>query len=146
MGIDKWAVARTLDEIARYIELGDPNRFKARAFERAARGIENLDRDIGEVIASGDLYKTAGVGKAIGPVIEEIVSTGKSQYLDDLRKQYPPGIFELLRVPKLGLKKIGVLHESLGIGSLDELEAAAKAGKLAKLSGFGAKTQSTVLE
>ena len=146
MGIDKWTVARTLDEIARYIELGDPNRFKARAFERAARGIENLDREIAEVIAAGDLYKTAGVGKAIGPVIEEIVNTGKSQYLDDLQKQYPPGIFELLRVPKLGLKKIGILHESLGIGSLDDLEAAATAGKLAKLKGFGAKTQAKILE
>jgi DNA polymerase (family X) len=146
MRIDKWTVARTLDEIARYIELGDPNRFKARAFERAARGIENLDREIGEVIAAGDLYKTPGVGKAIGPVIEEIVNTGKSKYLEDLRQQFPPGIFELLRVPKLGLKKIGVLYESLGIGSLDELEAAATAGKLAKLKGFGAKTQAKILE
>ena len=146
MRIDKWTVARTLDEIARYIELGDPNRFKARAFERAARGIENLDREIADVIASGDLYKTAGVGKAIGPVIEEIVNTGKSKYLDDLRQQYPAGIFELLRVPKLGLKKIGILHESMGIGSLDELEAAAREGKLAKLKGFGAKTQAKILE
>src|SRR5688572_3457703 len=146
MAVDKWTVARILDEISRYIELNDPNRFKARAFEKAARGIENLESDITKVIAAGELYKTPGVGKAIGPVIEEIASTGESRYLEELRRQYPPGIFELLRVPKLGLKKIGVLYDALGIGSLDELEAAAKEGKLAKLKGFGAKTQSKILE
>jgi DNA polymerase (family 10) len=142
---DKWTVARILDEIAQYIELSDPNRFRARAFERAARAVENLEDDIGGVIAAGRLYETQGIGKAIGPIIEEIVETSQSRYLDDLRKQYPPGIFDLLRVPKLGLKKIGLLYESLGIASLDELEAAARAGKLTKLKGFGPKTESQIL-
>jgi len=144
--MDKFAIARVLDEIARYVELSEPNRFKSAAFERAARSVRSLDRDPSELVASGELTKTAGIGKATAAIIEELVRNGTSRYLDDLRAQYPPGIFELLRVPALGLKKIGVLHQTLGIGSLDELEAAAKEGRLAKLHGFGAKTQQKILE
>jgi DNA polymerase (family 10) len=143
--MDKWHVARLLEEISRYIELSEPNPFRARAFERAARAVEALEDDIGRVASAGALTKTSGIGKATASIIEEILRTGSSQYLDELRAQYPPGIFELLRVPKLGLKKIGVLHAELGIGDLDTLEAAAREGKLAKLKGFGAKTQEQIL-
>jgi len=144
--MDKFAIARVLDEIARYVELSEPNRFKAVAFERAARSVRSLDRDISDLVASGELTKMPGIGKATAAIIEELVRNGTSRYLDDLRAQYPPGIFELLRVPALGLKKIGIIHETLGVGSLDDLEAAARAGKLAKLRGFGAKTQQKILE
>jgi DNA polymerase (family X) len=143
---DKWTVARALDEISRYLELSDPQPFRARAFERAARAVEGLERDLGDLVRSGDLYKTSGIGKAIGPIIIDLIQKGSSEYLDELRAQYPPGIFDLLRVPGLGLKKIGILHSTFGIGSLDELEKAAAEGKLASLRGFGAKTQAKILE
>ena len=144
--MDKFAVARVLDEIARYAELSEPNRFKSQAFERAARSVRSLDRDVAELVASGELTKMPGIGKATAAIIEELVRQGTSRYLDDLRAQFPPGIFELMRVPNLGLKKIGIIHEKLGVGSLDELEAAAKEGRLASLRGFGAKTQQKILE
>ena len=143
---DKWTVARTLDEIGQYVALNDPNRFKARAFERAARAVEKLDGDIAVLVASGEIYSTPGIGKSIGPMIAEIVETGSSRYLGELQAQYPAGIFDMLRVPGLGLSKIGVLHSQLGIGSLDDLETAAREGRLAKLRGFGAKTQTKILE
>lgn len=144
--MDKFNVARMLDEISHYIELSDPNPFKARAFEKAARAIEDVDEDIATLVESGAIYDVSGVGKATGKVIEEIVGTGASAYLEELRAQYPPGIFELLRVPRLGLKKIGVLYSELGIASLDELESAAQDGRLAKLKGFGAKTAEQILK
>src|ERR1043165_9550339 len=109
--MDKFSVARALDEISRYLELGEANRFKALAFERAARSLRALDREPADLIAAGDLQKTPGIGKATAAIIEELVRSGSSRYLDDLRKQYPPGIFELMRVPSLGLKKIGILYE-----------------------------------
>ncbi len=143
--MDKFEIARTLDEISRYIELSDPQPFRARAFEKAARAVENLDEDIAALAGAGTLTSVSGIGKATAQVIEEIVQTGESRYLAELRGQYPPGIFELLRVPKLGIKKIGQLHAELGVGSLDELEAAAKDGRLAKLKGFGAKTAEVIL-
>ena len=144
--MDKFNIARTLDEISRYIQLSDPNPFKARAFEKAARAIEDVDADVTALVESGEIYNVPGVGKATGKVVEEIVRTGRSEYLDELRAQYPPGIFELLRVPKLGLKKIGQLYSELGVGSLDELEEATRAGRVAKLKGFGAKTAEMILK
>ncbi len=140
--MDKFTIARMLDEISRYIELSDPNPFKARAFEKAARAVENIEGDI----ASVNLADVSGIGKATGQVIEEILASGKSEYLEELRAQYPAGIFELLRVPKLGLKKIGQLHKELGIGSLDQLEEATRNGSVAALKGFGAKTAETILK
>lgn len=144
--MDKWTVARTLDEIAKYIELSDPNPFRVRAFERAARKIETLDEDITDLVLRGELFSVPGIGKGIAPIVSEIVTTGQSRYLDDLRKQYPPGIFDLLRVPALGLRKIGILHSALGISDLASLERAAREGRIAKLKGFGAKTQQKILE
>lgn len=144
--MDKFTVARLLDETSRYIELSDPNPFKARAFEKAARAVENLDEDIVPLVESGEILEVSGVGKATGQVIEEIVRTGRSQYLDELRAQFPPGIFELLRVPRLGLKKIGQLYSELNVASLDELETAVRSGAVAKLKGFGAKTAEQILK
>ena len=144
--MDKFIVARALDEISRYLELADSNPFKARAFERAARAIEKLDEDVVALVSSGAITKVAGVGKATGEIVEEIVRTGSSSYLEELRGQFPPGIFGLLRVPKLGLKKVGILYSELGISSLDELEEAAKSGRLTKLKGFGPKSAETILK
>ena len=144
--MDKFEIARALDEISRYVELAEPNRFKALAFERAARALRSQDRDVHELIASGALAETPGIGKSTRAIIEELAREGRSSYLDELRAQFPPGIFELLRVPNLGMKKIGILHQALGVGSLDDLEAAAKANRLTALRGFGAKTQQKILE
>jgi len=146
VAMDKWTVARTLDEIAQYIELSDPNPFRARAFEKAARKVETLEADLGDLVKRGELSSVSGIGKATGAIIEEIVNTGQSRYLDELREQYPPGIFDLLRVPALGLKKIGVLFSELGVSDLETLEQAAREGRVAKLKGFGAKTQQKILE
>jgi DNA polymerase (family 10) len=143
--MNKFDIARALDDISTYIELSENNRFRALAFERAAQSIRAIDAEPADLIASGELIKLEGIGKGTAAVIDELVRTGQSKYLEELRKQYPPGILELLRVPKLGLKKIGILHQKLGIGSLDDLEAAAQAGRVASLPGFGTKTEQLIL-
>src|SRR5258705_13413121 len=129
--MDKFTIARTLDEISRYLELSDPKPFRARAFENAARAVERLEDDPVKLVASGALYEVSGIGKGTGQVIEELVRTGTVKMLEELREQFPSGIFEMLRVPKLGLKKVGQLYSELGIASLDALEEAAKSGRLA---------------
>ena len=144
--MDKFTVAKTLDEISRYIELSDPNPFRARAFEKAARAVEKIEGDVDALVASGAIYNISGIGKATGQIVEEIARTGGSSYLEELRAQYPAGIFDLMRVPRLGLKKVAILYSELGIGSLDELEAAASDGRITKLKGFGAKTAEQILK
>lgn len=143
---DKRAVARVLDEISRYLELTDADRFRAIAFRNAARSIENLDEDLQSLVEGSRLTTIPGVGKAIGPIITEVMTTGRAQYLDELRQGYPPGIFDLVRVPGLGLKKIGVLHHELGVGSVDELALACRENRLISLRGFGAKTQARIAQ
>jgi DNA polymerase (family 10) len=144
--VDKWTIARTLSDIAKYLELSEPNPFRVRAFEKAARAIEKIEGDVRELVLRGELFSVPGIGKAIGPIVSELVTTGRSRYLEELREQYPPGIFELLRVPTLGLRKIGILHSTLGVSNLEELEAAARDGRIATLQGFGKKTQDKILE
>lgn len=144
--MDKFDVARALDEVSRYIELSDPQPFRARAFEKAARAVENLDEDLSALVAGGTLTSVSDIGKATALTIEELVRTGTSKVLEELCAKYPPGIFELLRVPKLGLKKIGVLYAELGVASLDQLEDAARSGRLAKVKGFGEKTAEHILK
>jgi len=143
---DKRAVARALDEISRYLELTDADRFRAIAFRNAARSIENLDEDLQSLVEGSRLTTIPGVGKAIGPIITEVMTTGRAQYLDELRQGYPSGIFDLVRLPGLGLKKIGVLHRELGVGSVDELARACRENRLTSLRGFGAKTQARIAQ
>lgn len=142
---NKRFVARSLEEIARYLEISEKNRFKSLAFLKAARKIEDLSSDVVTFVESGEIERTPGIGKAIGPIIVELVTTGQSRYLEDLRKQYPAGIFDLMQVEGLGLRKIGMLYESLFIGTLEALESAARTGRLASLPGFGKKTEEKIL-
>ncbi|HKO58778.1 MAG TPA: helix-hairpin-helix domain-containing protein [Thermoanaerobaculia bacterium] len=144
--MDKFAIARALAEISSYLELSDSNRFKAQAFDRASRAVSAIDQDVEELVKTGRIYDISGIGKGTGAIIEELVRTGRTKYLEELRAQYPPGIFEMMRVPGLGLKKIGVVYSELGISSLDELEAAARDGSLNAIKGFGQKTAQKILD
>lgn len=146
MSVDKHTVARVLEEIGRYLQIEEKNRFRALAYLNAARRINAIDIPIEQLVRSGELQRTPGIGKATGAVIEELVRTGTSRYLEELRACYPAGIFELLRVPGLGLRKIGILYKELGIASVDELESAVRANRLLTLRGFGPKTQQKIGE
>jgi DNA polymerase (family X) len=143
--MDKHAVALVLEEIASLLDAGGENRFKARAFQTAARAVEKLDADLQTAVARGALREQRGIGPATARVIEELVVTGESAYLSELREQAPSGLRELLRVPGLGATKIARLHAELGIADLDALEHAARAGRIASLRGFGERTQAAIL-
>lgn len=144
--IDKRAVARTLEEISRYLEISEANRFKTIAFRNAARRMEDVSTDMNTFVETGAVNSTPGIGKAIGPMIVELVTTGRLRYLEELRKQYPPGILDLMRVPGLGLRKIGLLYEKLGVAGLEDLQTACRENKLVTLPGFGKKTQQKIAE
>jgi DNA polymerase (family 10) len=146
VSMDKRAVARTLEEIGRYLQIEEKNRFRSLAYLNAARKIDSLDMPIDQFVRLGEWQRTPGIGKATGAVIEEVARTGTSSYLQELRARYPAGIFELLSLPGLGLRKIGILHKELGISSVDDLESAVRANRLLALRGFGPKTQQKIGE
>ena len=98
------------------------------------------------MIRENRLTLVKGIGYALAKQIEELYRTGQSSFLNELRAQLPPGIIELSQVRGLNVKKVGRLHEALGITSIEELKAAAEAGKLRKIKGFGARTEAAILE
>ena len=144
--MDKHAIAIVLEEIGTLLEIHGENRFKARAFMGAARAIEKLEQDLPDVLREGRLQHMAGIGPATASVIRELFNTGTSLYYRDLRARTPPGLLELLSVPHLGATRIRQLHEALGIRSLDDLEQAARAGRIAGSKGFGPRTEQRILE
>src|SRR6185295_12785492 len=145
--LDKFAIAAALQEIAALLELkGGKDRFKARAYQTGARVIAGLSEDIGEVVLGNRLTSMRGIGDALASQIEQLYLTGESSVLRSLKQEFPAGIIELSAVPGLSVSKIKSLHEALGITSIAELKAAAEAGKIKTLKGFGAKTEATLLE
>lgn len=138
-------VARVLAEIAALSEVLDDNPFRARAFQGAARMLETSLPDLEALAAAGALTSLPRVGAGIASTIEELVTTGRSGLHERLVQSTPPGMFEVMRVPGLGLKRVRTLYTALGVDSLDALEEAARAGRVAALPGFGAKTEAKLL-
>jgi DNA polymerase (family 10) len=145
--LDKFAIAATLQEIAALLELkGGADRFKARAYQTGARVVAAMREDIGDVIRENSLTQMRGIGNALASQIEQLYLTGESSVLRGLKQDFPPGIIELSGVPGLSIKKIKMLHDTLGISSLVELKAAAEAGRISEIKGFGAKSEQRLLE
>jgi len=143
--VNKNAVAAILEEMGSLLELQGANPFKARAFYAAARTIEGLTRDLQAVVESGEIADQKGIGKSIAAIVTELVTTGKSREHAELRAAVPGTLLEMLKIQGMGPKKAKILYEKLRIKSVDELEKAARAGRLATLEGFGQKTQENIL-
>ncbi len=141
-------IAKILYEIADLLEL-KAEQFKPQAYRKAARNAEEFPEDIGQLYAregKEGLKRIPGVGEGIADRISEFIATGKLKYYEDLKKKFPQHISALAEVPGIGPKKIRILHEKLRIKTVDDLEAAAKSNKIAKLKGFGEKTEQEILK
>ncbi|BCJ73154.1 DNA polymerase/3'-5' exonuclease PolX [Catellatospora sp. IY07-71] len=137
-------VAAALQEYADLISItgGDP--FRARTYEKAARGVAGHSADVATLDLKG-LAQIPGIGKSTAEKIVELLGTGRMAALEELRAEVPAGVRELMAIPGLGPAKAMTLHRELGIASVDELVAAIEAGRLSGLRGFGAKTAANIL-
>lgn len=140
------AIAKPLKETAALLELTGGNPFRARAFAGAARTIERLETPVTDLIASGELTGIQGIGTGLASQIAEILDYGSFEVRDSLLGALPPGLLDVLAVKGLGAKKARALWQKLGVQSLDDLEAAARTGRIAELDGFGKKSQDSILE
>ncbi len=136
-------VAKMLYEIADMLEMQGVD-FKPRAYRRAAQSVETLQRDIAEIWREGRLRTIPGVGEAIEDKISEYLETGRLAYYEKLKKSLPVNLDSLMAVSGLGPKRIGVLYKKLGIKNLNDLEKAAEAHQIAKLDGFGGKSEKKI--
>ena len=144
--MDREQVAEVLVNIATLLELKDENPFKTRAYLNAARALESTSEPLATLIAENRLGEVKGIGESIQKKIHELVTTGKLAYYEELKAATPPGLVAMLEIPGLGPKKIKVLHDELEIETVEQLEQACKDGKIAKLKGFGEKTQQNIVE
>ena len=144
--LDKFGVAAALQEIAQLMDLrGGQYRFKAKAYNAGARSIQAVG-DLDRLVREDQLTTLPRIGSALASQIKQLYLTGESSVLNELRTEFPKGIVQLSTIPGLSLNKVKQLHEELGINSVEELKAAAEAGKLRDLKGFGAKTEQRLLE
>jgi DNA polymerase (family 10) len=144
--MDKERVAEILVEIGTLLELKGENPFKTRAYANAARSIEGLSEPLEKLVAEHRLGEIKGIGEGLQKKITELVTTGRLAYYEELKASVPAGLVAMLGIPGLGPKKVKALNEKLGLETIEQLEAACRAGKVATLEGFGEKTQSKILE
>ncbi len=139
-------IASVLEEVADILEIKDENPFRIRAYRNAARTIEVETTPLSRMLEEGKpLTNLAGVGKEMAGHIREMIETGTLAWRDLLLADIPRTLLDLMRLPGVGPKKARKLWEDLKISTVEELEEAAKAGRIAGVAGFGAKTQEKIL-
>jgi len=145
--MDSRTAAHALQQIAAYLELKGESSFKIRAYAGAAQAIMTVGADdLAPKLKSGELAGVRGLGPATLAVVADLVATGESRYLEQLRQETPEGLVEMLDIPGLSPGRIHQIHEALGISTVEELEAAATDGRLAKVPKIGPKTAAKILK
>lgn len=139
-------VANLLRQIAKILEIKGDSTFRIRAYEEAATRVENLAEPIDDIWKRGELTNVPGIGESIAAKIEEYLKTGKSSYLEEISKDIPKGLFEMMEVPGIGPRLAWRLYTEAGIESIEELERALMEHKLQGLRGFGAKMEKKLLD
>jgi DNA polymerase (family 10) len=139
-------VAKVFQDIADLLELKGENVFKIRAYQKAGRAIEHYPRELEAMVEEGeDLQSIPGVGEAIAKKTTELITTGKLNYYESLKAEFPQGITNLLAIPGIGPKTANKLSSELGISSVDELEWAIDDGRVAQVFRLGDKTAHNIL-
>ena len=144
--MDKNEIARILEEIAILLEIKGENPYKIRAYQNAARSILNTEKDLSELIKQDKLTDLDGIGESITEKITLLVTKGRLPFYEKLKKSLPSGLLSMMQIQGLGPKKVKILYKKLKIKSVAALKKACVQGKLAKLKGFGAKTEQNILD
>jgi DNA polymerase (family 10) len=139
-------MAGVLEKIALLLELKGENPFKVRAYRQGAEVVLAMEEDVVELAKNDELKGIKGIGEALRDKLGEMAKTGKLEFYEKLKEEFPPTIFDLFEVQGLGPKKIKVLYDELGVVSLEKLKAACLEGRVASLAGFGEKTQAKILD
>lgn len=143
-----YEIAKIFEEIAGFLRL-EGVAFKPYAYEKAAASLRELGEDVAGVYIKGgrkSLEEIPAIGKAMSDHIEEYIKTGKIKFYEEFKKTLPVNMDELMKVEGLGMKKIKVLYEQLGVKNVKDLERVAKKHQIAPLFGFGETTEKNILQ
>jgi DNA polymerase (family 10) len=139
-------IVQLFRDIADILEIKGANRFRIRAYQRAAQNIESLTEDIAVFIDKDRLTDIPGVGKDLSERIREFVATGKIRIYEDLKKSIPEGLLDLLKIPSVGPKTAKLLYEKLKIKNIADLKNAISKNKLEGIFGIKEKTVENILK
>ena len=142
--MDNLGIARIFTDIGDLLEIKSANPFKIRAYRNAADIIGHMAERIAD-LTDADVRELPGIGKDLTAKIKELIDTDALAFYDELRKEFPPTILDMLRLQGVGPKTVAVLYGELGIETLDDLEAAATEGRLRTLKGMGPKKEQLLL-
>ena len=140
-------ISTALHQMAVLLELDGANMFRTRSYQNGSRLIGSLSQDLGELVASGELFELKGIGKGLGSAISQAVGEGRwpGDWVD-LHENTPEGLIEMLGIPGVGPKKIKMLHDQLGVLSVADLQESCVKNEVAPMKGFGAKSQQRILD
>jgi DNA polymerase (family 10) len=140
-------IARVFARYATLLEIQGANPFRVRAYRNAAQVLQGLPRSAADLLAAGeDLTELQGIGADLAGKIAEVVATGRLAKLVELERSMPPALVELTTLPGLGPKRVKLLYETLKTRTLEDLERAARAGRVRDVPGFGPKTERKILD
>jgi DNA polymerase (family 10) len=143
--VDNLAIARVLAEIGDLLEIKNENPFKIRAYRNAADAVAHLGARVADLTIAERL-DIPGIGKDLAAKLGELIDTGACGYHRELLQEFPPTILDLLRLQGVGPKTVALLYHSLDIRSLDDLQRAAREGRIRALKGMGAKKEALILK
>jgi DNA polymerase (family 10) len=138
-------IAEAFEELASLYELDGAVVYRVVAYRNAAKAIREAGVSVAELAKQGRADELAGVGKTIAEKIDALLETGSIPSADKLKQRIPPGLVEITRIPGLGPKRARLLHDELGVSSIDELRQAAEDGRLSDVKGFGKKAEENLL-
>ena len=138
-------IAVIFNEIADLLEIKGDNPFRIRAYRRAALNIEGLSKNV-EGLSKEELLKIPGIGQDLAEKIEGYIKTGYVQGLEDLKREIPEGLLNIMAVPGVGPKTAKMLYDKLNIKDIGELERLAMEHKLSTLPGIKGKTEENILK
>jgi len=140
-------ISTALHQMAILLELSGANMFRTRSYQNGSRLIGSLSQDLGELVASGELFELKGIGKGLGSAISQAV--GEGRWPEDwitLHDETPEGLIQMLGIPGVGPKKIKTLHDELGVQTIADLQEVCVKNEVAPMKGFGAKSQQKILD
>jgi DNA polymerase (family 10) len=139
-------IAKLLTQMADLLEIQEANPFRVRAYRNAARLVEAHATPMRKLVAEGeDLTTLQGIGKDMAAHIVALVTEGRLPALEELKASIPGTLIDVMDLPGVGPKKARRLWQELDIETVDALEQAAQAGRVAELAGFGPKSQQKIL-
>jgi DNA polymerase (family 10) len=147
MAMSNAEIARILSQFAVMLELDGANSFRVRAYREGARVVESLAEPLAALAAEEKgLENIPGIGKSLAQHIRDLLETGTTEQWEVMKKKYPVALVELTELQGIGPKRVRQMFDALGVQDRASLEAAAKAGQLRELPGFGEKMEAKILQ